>query len=72
MSDKPADEGQGLNESGSSLAIAMSLGISFGAAVGSIIFAMTGEVLWIALAPGFGLVPGLIVHLIRAEGQSDN
>lgn len=73
MSDDPASEGQNsVDEGRRNLAIPLSLGLILGSAIGSIVFAMTGEVLWIALAPGFGLTMGSLYYVIRATEQSGN
>lgn len=56
MTDRPPDE-----ERSSGVAIGVALGIVFGGGAGTVLFALTGSPIWIAIGPGIGLTIGLLI-----------
>lgn len=42
-------------------AIAVGLGLVFGAGAGAVVFALTGDPIWIGLGSGAGLIVGAVV-----------
>jgi len=62
MNDQAPEEGK--DGGGPSLALAIAFGLMFGTLLGSVVFALTGQVLWMGIAPSFGLLAGLIYHQI--------
>jgi len=43
------------------------MGVGWGTAVGAVIFAITGNGLWIALAPTLGVSLGTLYHVLSKE-----
>jgi len=48
-------------------AVNVGLGAAFGAAVGTVIFAMTGEAFWIAVGPAFGVALAAVHAAVKEE-----
>jgi hypothetical protein len=47
--------------------MALAMGAAFGTAFGVLIFALTGDAIWLALSPGFGVTVGLLYHVISTQ-----
>lgn len=65
MVDQRGRESPEEDQGGLSMAVAM--GAAFGTAFGVVIFALTGDAIWLALSPGLGVTVGLLYHVISKE-----
>ncbi len=65
MDDETGPESLDRNER--SLPMALAMGAAFGTAFGVLVFAITGDAIWIALSPGFGVTVALLYHVISEE-----
>lgn len=47
------------------------IGMTMGAGIGTVIFAITSNPIWIALGAGFGLIVGAVGRAIADEGEDE-
>lgn len=59
------------HQGGTRLALGVAYGLVAGAAVGSILLALTGELMWLSIAPGIGLIVGLAVPSLADRSTED-
>lgn len=53
--------------------LGVAYGLIAGAALGSLLMALTGDVLWVSIGPGAGLMVGLAVAgLVSGRGETDD
>jgi len=58
------------DDSGDQTAIAVGLGLVFGAGVGTAVFALTGNPVWIGLGSGAGLIVGAVVGARATDSET--
>lgn len=60
----------GNDDSRDQTAIAVGLGLVFGAGVGAAVFAMTGNPVWIGLGSGAGLIVGAVFGALPTDSET--
>lgn len=62
MDDQPARGSPEEHERRLPMTVAM--GAAFGPLIGVLLLAITGEAIWLALSPGFGVIVAVLYHVI--------
>lgn len=68
MSDKSAEKSHAREHTRIELGAAY--GLIAGAALGSLVLALTGDVLWLSISPAFGLILGLAVASLSSPWKT--